>query len=97
MTNLTIKNFTSPYELQRYFEEYGRGDNFELEHFEALYDLLNEICSDTVIDVISICCEFSGYDSIDDAVDDLGYKSRRELRDNTWVTECRNGKVLIQH
>lgn len=97
MQHLTIKNFSNPEELRDYFEKYGRGDNFTLDQFEIMFDHLNECSPDFEIDVIGLCCDFSGYESIEDAVKDLGYEDEDELESNCGVLTGRNGCVLIMH
>lgn len=96
MTNLTIKNFNSPAELLSYFDKYGRGDNFTLEQMEVIYNLFMEVAPDTVIDVIGICCEFTGYESVEEAVKDLGYEDADDLEYNCGVYYASNGEVVVQ-
>ena len=96
MTNLTIKNFDSPAELLSYFDKYGRGDNFTLEQMEVIYNLFMEVAPDTVIDVIGICCEFTGYGSVEEAVEDLGYEDADDLEYNCGVYYASNGEVVVQ-
>lgn len=96
MTNLTIKNFDSPAELLSYFDKYGRGDNFTLEQMEVIYNLFMDAAPDTVIDVIGICCEFTGYESVEEAVEDLGYEDTDDLEYNCGVYYASNGEVVVQ-
>lgn len=97
MINLTIKNFSNSDELHRYFTEYDRGDNFSPTQMQLIYDLFTEAAPNSVIDVIGICCEFSGYSSIKEAMKDLGYKNVRDLEYNCIVYRARNGEVVVQH
>lgn len=96
MTNLTIKNFSDSDELYRYFVACGRGDNFTRQQIDLIYNLFVDAAPDAEIDVIGICCDFTGYDSIDDAVEDLGYESKRELEYNCSVLYAPNGEVVVQ-
>lgn len=96
MTNLTIKNFSDSDELYRYFVQYGRGDNFSRQQMDLIYNLFMDAAPDVEIDVIGICCEFTGYDSIDDALEDLGFESQRDLEYNCSVLYAPNGEVVVQ-
>lgn len=96
MKNLTIKNFDSAAELHNYFEKYGRGDNFTLDQMEVIYNLFMDAAPDTVIDVIGICCEFTGYESIKEALEDLGYEDVDDLEYNCAVYYAPNGEVVVQ-
>lgn len=97
MINLTIKNFESHYELAEYFEKYGRKDSFTLPQLETLYNFFTDAAPDAVIDVIGICCEFSGYGSIEEAAEDLGYEDADDLEYNGSVYRCSDGSVVVQH
>lgn len=97
MINLTINNFSSAAELHDLFKAYDRGDNFTLGQMEAIYNLYKEVAPDTIIDVIGICCEFTGYDSIESALEAYGYESKRELENNVLVLYVEDtGEVVIQ-
>lgn len=58
-----IKRINSHYELIKEFEEMGRGNQFSLEGFEVLFDLITEWEDSTgeelEIDVIGLCGQFS--------------------------------------
>lgn len=96
MTNLTIKNFCNSDELYDYFVQYNRGDNFTRKQMEAIYDLYNECAPNAEIDVIGICCEFTGYDSLDDALEAYDCESKRELENKVCVLYARGGEVVVQ-
>ena len=49
------------------FNKMGRGDNFSIEGREALYHYLNEYDTDIELDVIAICCEYTEYETADEA------------------------------
>lgn len=97
MKNLTIDNFDNAEELRDYFKRYDRDKNFTLGQFEMMFEFLTNCYPNTVLDVIGLCCEFSGYDNIEDAIDDLGYEDEDDLENNCCVWTNRNGEVLIQH
>ena len=96
------------------FRLYGRGDQFSSNGLTALYNFLEEVYGEDnengyVLDVISLCCEFSEYDNALDAA--LNYnrllndKSLTEdekeknalgfLRDHTLVITF-DGGIIIQ-
>lgn len=97
MQHLTPKNFSNVDEFRDYFVKYGRGDNFNYEQFEILFNHLNDCCPDDEIDVIGICCDCSGYDSIEEAIEDLGYEDERDLERNCGILTGENGNVIIMH
>jgi len=94
------------------FRNYDRLDNFP-NGLEALFDFIEELdeqCeTETELDVIALCCEFSEHDSAVDCVADCGYDAQLEafeedekeeaaldyLLDNTMVIEFTGG-IIIQ-
>jgi hypothetical protein len=54
-----------------------RPENFSYDGLNALYEWIEELddsCgTDTELDVIALCCEFSEYDSAVDCIDVAGY------------------------
>lgn len=65
------------YDFLKEFEEFGREGQFSYEGKEALYNYLNELSEDlgehVELDIISICCDFTEYNSIEEFNDDYGY------------------------
>lgn len=59
------------------FRDMGRNDNFSYGGLRALFDYieaLDDDCgTDTELDVIALCCEFSEYDSAVGCIKDAGY------------------------
>lgn len=56
---ITISN---EYQLQRRFDDMGRGESFSNEAFRVLFNYLNEVLpEDTELDVVGIDSEFSEY------------------------------------
>ena len=55
------------------FDRMGRAENFSLEARRALFDQLESLSSDMgapiQLDVVAICCEWTEYDSAEDAAD----------------------------
>lgn len=97
------------YDFQRAFSEHERSDSFSYSGLEALFNHFEEMEEDTgeqiELDVISICCDFSEYDSALEAVQEyqgeLEDKESEEealdwLNEHTFVLECDNGHVVIQ-
>ena len=59
------------------FTMQGRSDNFTYGGKKALFEMiedLDEQCgTETELDVVALCCEFSEYDSAVDCINDCGY------------------------
>jgi hypothetical protein len=59
------------------FRDHNRLDNFTYDGLKALFEWIEELddsCgTDTELDVIALCCEFSEYDSALDCIKDTGY------------------------
>jgi len=67
-----------------------------LEEYE--HDAHNGDAGDSVeLDVIAICCDFSQYDSIDDALKAFNLEDRDELEGNTVVLNCADSSVIVQN
>lgn len=89
----------------RAFEDMGRGDQFSLEAFRAIYEYLEELSEGTgepiELDVIEVCCDFSeitfdevleeqGEDDHDDALDEF---ERQLEKDHGWVVRLSDSFV----
>ena len=65
----------SDYELQRYFEEYGRGKQFSPYGFKALFEYIEqyeeELDESLTVDPVSLSCEFTEYESAREALADI--------------------------
>ncbi len=96
------------------FRDMNRGDNFSYDGLRVLFDYIEDLddqCdTDTELDVIAFCCEFSEYDSAKEcAVDIYGFTLNTEdydaeeqedtaleyLQDNTLVIRFDSG-IIIQ-
>lgn len=59
------------------FRDYDRNDNFSYEGKKALFDWIEALDDDcgteTELDVIALCCEFSEYSSAINCITDAGY------------------------
>jgi len=87
--------------FQDAFHEMGRGDQFSYRGLLALYDWLVEYedsaGSQIELDVISICCEYSEYDSLKDFQDDYGdeYKSLENIQNRTTLIKIEGTERFI--
>jgi hypothetical protein len=95
------------------FPDHGRNDDFTYDGKKALFELIEELdeqCeTETELDIIALCCEFSEYDSAmdcigncgygftpeDDDVDDLEEEALEWLFERTMVIQFDNG-IIIQ-
>jgi len=87
-------------EFRKAFEDYNRQDNFSYEGLEALFDFLESMedgcATETELDVVALCCEFTEYESFVELKGDYNsIESLDELRDNTMVIEF-DGGIIIQ-
>jgi len=80
-----------------------RQENFSHDGQEALYNFLEEVEEETgseiEFDPIALCCEFTEYEDLEEAVqvyDSTIINSLQDLRDNALVIEFGNGKLIIQ-
>lgn len=69
-----------------------RPDNFSFKGLRALFREINELEQETGVeyefDPISLCCEFTEYEDIDEFHQDYNkeeYETMDDIRDNTWV------------
>lgn len=101
------------YEFRDDFKDI-RPDNFSNEGLSALYDYLTdweeEIGEESELDVIAICSDFSEYNSVEEAYEDLigNYEelgeddeereeeALSELESRTTVIPMDNGGIIIQ-
>jgi len=94
------KEITNGQELANEFKDYGRGDQFSREAFEALFQLLDECYDDAgsyKLDVIGLCCDFMEYDDIAEVMQDYSnIESLEDLHDHTLVIELPNEGLVIQ-
>jgi hypothetical protein len=94
------------------FRDHGRQDDFTLNAKRAIFDWIeerdDEVGTDTELDVVALCCEFSEFDDAKAAAaeysntgvdaltddDDKNEAALDYLRDNTTVIEF-DGGILI--
>lgn len=79
------RDIRNDFELQRYFEEYGRGKQFSPYGFKALYDYLEEYEEATgeslTVDPVGLSCDYTEYDSALEALEDLHGLSTRHMNE----------------
>ena len=77
-----------------------RPNNFSIVGLCALYEWLENMSEDIdkpyELDVISICCEFTEYASLDAIQDNYGDIMLDDVNDNTLVIELANGGYILQ-
>ena len=79
-----------------------RPNNFSVYALTALFEELEEISEGTgesiEFDPISICCDYTEYDSFEDIQEDYpGIKDLEHLMDNTTVLQCSNSALVIRN
>ena len=79
------------------FKRRGRGEQFSYAGLNALYDYLDDSYPEYSLDVISLCCEFTEYDSLEEFQEEYGeeYDSIDEIEDNTLVIRVPNSDGFI--
>ena len=100
----------TPSQFRDEFQSYGRGDQFSYNAFEALFDYyvdMAEGCGKPFeMDVIGICCDWTEYDTMQEAAEyyDIDEDIDRDDDDailewfnvNLWgVIEVEGGGVLV--
>ena len=97
-----VKPIHSKYAFHDEFKAYGRGEQFSIEAFDALFEHLTEFADAQSeryeLDVIGECCEWTEYDSMREAIDAYGddITCLDDLRDRTAaVIVLPSGGVLM--
>ena len=89
-------------ELRHEFQSYGRGEQFSRQGFDALFKYLDEFSEDVGrdirLDVIALCCEWSEYDSIEEACDQYSddIQTLDDLNDHTLLLFLDNGGLMVR-
>jgi hypothetical protein len=89
------------WEFEHEFVNYNR-DYYTPEGYEALFDYLEELSNETgepfELDVISIVCEFTEYNSFEEFKKDYDkIENLEELQERTFVLELPSGGFVIQN
>lgn len=73
------------------FKQYGRGDSFSYAGLKVLFDAFTESEESTgtamELDVVAICCEWTEYPSMTEALNEYGLEFIEELLDSTIVLQ----------
>lgn len=79
------------------FKRMGRGEQFSYAGLNALYDYLDDFDPEYSLDVISLCCEFTEYDSLEEFQEEYGdeYDSIDKIEENTLVIRIANSDGFI--
>ena len=64
-----IYQTVTEWDFVRAFQDMGRGAQFSREGLRALFEHLDDTGEDVELDVIALCCEWTEYDSIEDAAE----------------------------
>ena len=74
----------------REFEEFGRANNFSYEGKRALYEYLNDLSEDLgehiELDIISLCCDFTEYDSLEQFIENYSISNIKSIEDIDYYT-----------
>jgi len=80
------------------FKAYNRQDNFSHEGLKALFGYLEdyEFVSGVEIelDVISLCCEYTKYTSLEEVQENYNIESMEDLQNHTTVIEFDGGFII---
>lgn len=97
-----MKQNVTEHDFVRAFDDYNRSDNFSRMARFALYDYIiqleEDIGEEIELDVISICCAFSEYSSLEEFNEDYGrdFKDLEEVHDDfAWVVPIEDGGFLV--
>ena len=96
-----MKQTVYEHDFRDAFREMGRGDNFSYGGLGALYDYLTQMeedCNQEMeLDVISLCCDFTEYDSLEDMLEayPAEYDTLEALQDYTTVIDIPDGGYIV--
>ena len=80
------------------FDECNRRNQFSWEALDALFNYYDEFDENMEADVIAICCDWTEYESADEAVEEYSNccTSLEDLQDRTTAIELENGHILVE-
>lgn len=82
------------------YDRVGKGKNFSYAGCRALFEYLEELedgnGEELELDVVALCCDYSEYSTLEDAMADYGYDDEDEFRDDCITLIEFNGGVIIQ-
>jgi len=77
-----------------------RPEQFSYDALEAMFTFISDLSDDLgepfEMDVIGLCCDFTEYTTLAEALSDYGLADLEELQDNTMVLELADGGLVIQ-
>ena len=97
-----VKPIHSKYAFHDEFKAYGRGEQFSIEAFDALFEHLEEFASAQgeryELDVIGECCAWTEFETVQAAIDAYGddIKTLDDLQDHAYAAiELPSGGLLM--
>ena len=88
---VTIDSFS---QFMDAFRDAGRKDQFSYDGLQALFEYYNDF-EDYELDVVGICVEWTEYESVADAMEAYGIRSREEFDDHTTCIDLPDGGLLL--
>ena len=94
-----IKELTF-YDFVQAFENHNRQNQFTRAGLSALYDFLEEYSEELgenlELDVIALCCDFTEFPRVSDALKEYNFSHYDELASSTLIIPTDDGGLLIQ-
>lgn len=77
----------------------ARKNEYSYEALDALYTYLDEFeyREEYLFDLIAICCDWTEYATLEEAVNDYSYATPEELEYKTVVIPCKSGYLVQNH
>ena len=97
-----MKQSINVYQFDNAFRDMGRQDQFTCQGRHALYEWIEQLDKDcgteTELDVVALCCEFTEYESLSEFQDNYGseYDSLETINDHTIVIPIDDDSFIIQ-
>jgi hypothetical protein len=97
-----MKQSINVYQFDDAFRDMGRQDNFSYQGRHALYEWIEQLDEDcgteTELDVVALCGEFTEYESLSEFQDNYGseYNSLETISDHTIVIPIDDDSFIIQ-
>jgi hypothetical protein len=97
-----MKQTINLFQFRDAFRDCNRQDNFSYEGLESLFNWFEELDCDTEteLDVIAICCEFTEYENLEEFQDNYSaedYPDMEALENATTVIPINNSDSFIIH
>ncbi len=76
-----------------------RRNEYSYEALDALYTYLDEFeyRNEYLFDLVAICCDWTEYATLEEAVNDYSYATPEELEYKTVVIPCKSGYLVQNH